>query len=68
MNDNKKIAFNTLILYAKLIITIVISFMVSRYVYKLCEKAILNRCISFYKAVGYLPYYKIEDALRKFKL
>ena len=34
MNDNKKIAFNTLILYAKLIITIVISFMVSRYVLK----------------------------------
>ena len=32
MNDNKKIAFNTVILYAKLIITIVISFMVSRYV------------------------------------
>ena len=34
MNDNKKIAFNTLILYAKLVITIVISFMVSRYVLK----------------------------------
>ena len=34
MNDNKKIALNTLILYAKLIIMIVISFMVSRYVLK----------------------------------
>ena len=34
MNDKKRIALNTLVLYAKLIISIVISFMASRYVLK----------------------------------
>ena len=34
MTDNKKIVFNTIVLYAKLIITIVISFLASRYVLK----------------------------------
>lgn len=48
MNDNKKIAFNTLILYVKLIITIVIGFMGSRYLLKSLGASDLG----LYKVVG----------------